>query len=470
MIEDFLYPYLRFYQNAPQFVRTAVGRAYRALPLSLRYGRTISYYQKLLGESPWWPEERKRAYVFEQIKTTLSNAYHHTAYYRRLMDRVGFRPESFRHMEQFEQLPIIDKSTLRTHKSEIINREIPRSKLLYMTTGGTSGIPVEVYYVKGRERSREYAFLTDIWKRVGFRFGDRIAMLRGIVVDHRGNNTLFKYEPIKNRLMLSSYDLREDTYPLYVERLRSFRPHFIHTYPSLATMLARYMKANAIRLPGLKAILCSSEQFYPGQREKIENSFHARVMSWYGHTEATTLAGECEESQDYHVHFEYGYTELIDEKGTVIREPGRQGELVGTSFEMTGFPIIRYRTGDFAEYAPGVCRCGRSYDRLTRVRGRWTQEHIVTKEGAYIPMTSLNMHGDIFDRVEQFQFHQREKGRVTLNIVKAAGYNETDEKKIQYAFEEKFKQWVDLRLAYVSSIERTKRGKHRFIVQELKED
>jgi phenylacetate-CoA ligase len=274
---------------------------------------------------------------------------------------------------------------------------------------------------------------------------------------------------VKNRLFLSSYDLNEENLPLYIEKLKKFHPHFIHTYPSAVIILAKYIIENKIQFNGLKAVLCSSEQFYNGQRQLIEKAFNARVYSWYGHTEGTTMAGECEINTDFHLYYEFGYTELIDEDGNTIKEPGLQGEIVGTSFEMTGFPVIRYRTGDFAEYSDARCQCGRNYTLIRNVRGRWLQEQIITRNNSKISLTALNMHTDIFDRVIQYQFYQKEKGKVTLRIIKDEKYTDTDEKRILKSFGEKLKTHVDINIEYVKTIPRTSRGKHKFLIQEINE-
>jgi len=227
------------------------------------------------------------------------------------------------------------------------------------------------------------------------------------------------------------------------------------------------VKENNIHFPFLRGILCSSEQFYPDQRKLIEDAFNTKVYSWYGHGESTTLAGECELNTDYHLFFEYGYTELIDENGKVIIRPDVQGEIVGTSFEMKGFPIIRYKTGDFAEWVEGNCKCGRNYQLMRNVKGRWHQEMIVTKLDSTISLTALNMHSDLFDHVVQYQFYQKEKGKVELRIIKSDEYTIKDEEKINNSFNLKFKELVDFSISYVDQLSRTERGKHRFLIQEL---
>jgi phenylacetate-CoA ligase len=468
-IEDKIYKGLEFYNRAPRIIRNGMGFLYKTVPLSLRYGKTYKYYHNLLKHSPYWDDHRKEEYVIACLKKTLINAFENTIFYNRIFSEANFNPYKFSHPEELQRLPFTEKSILRQHRNEIINHKIAAKDLLYVTTGGTSGIPVEVYYVKGKERSREFVFMTDQWKRAGYRMNDRIARLRGTVIDPGGEKIFFKYEPVKNRLFLSSYDLYEENLPLYVEKLKKFKPHFIHTYPSAVIILAKYIIENKIQFDGLKAVLCSSEQFYPGQRQLIERAFNTKVYSWYGHTEGTTLAGECEVSSDYHIYFEFGYTGLIDEDGNIIKEPGEQGEIVGTSFEMTGFPVIRYRTGDFAEYSEGKCNCGRNYTLIRNVRGRWQQEQIITRNNSKISLTALNMHNDIFDHVIQYQFYQKEIGKVTLRIIKDEKYTDKDERYILKSFGEKFKNHVDLNIDYVRTIPRTSRGKHKFLIQEIKE-
>ena len=466
-MEDKLYHKLSLYKSLPQPLRNILGYAYRNVPLSVRYGKVYTYYKNLLKQSPYWDDEKKADFIFKRLKETLINAYENTKFYKKQFDAVGFNPHTFENLEQFHNIPLIDKTDLRKHKQEIKNNTLPENNFLYATTGGTTGIPVELYYLKGRERSREFVFMTEQWKRAGYKIGDKVAVLRGSVVDEKGKNILSKYEPIKNRMLLSTYDLYGDNIKQYVEKLKKFKPEFIHTYPSAITVFAKYVKQNNIDFPSLKGVFCSSEQFFKGQREFLKSAFNAKIYSWYGHSEYTTLAGECEMNTDYHVFFEYGYTELIDEQGHVITEPGVRGEIVGTSFEMKGYPIIRYRTGDFAEWVDEKCTCGRNYQLMRNVQGRWHQEMILTKQNSTISITALNMHTDLFDHVIQYQFHQKEKGKVELKIIKSDQFTSADEEKILKSFKMKFKDLVDFSVRYVTEIPRTQRGKHRFLIQEL---
>ena len=91
----------------------------------------------------------------------------------------------------------------------------------------------------------------------------------------------------------------------------------------------------------------------------------------------------------------------------------------GMEFAM---PIIRFRTDDKACYTSKKCSCPRNYPLIQSFDGR-LQELIVSSSGRKISMTSINFHSDVFDHVRQFQFHQYEKGKVELHIVKMPEYN-----------------------------------------------
>ncbi len=466
-LEDKLYPYLKYYQKLPNPLMGFAGKVYSYIPTKLRYGRVFDYYYNLIPQSQYFNDLDKENYIKNQLKKTIDNAYYNTNYYKKVFDSIKLKPESFGDLDAFRTIPFTDKEILRNNKKDIMNYNINKKNLLYTTTGGTSGIPVEVFFIKGVERSREFAFMNRQWERVGYRFGDRVVVLRGTVVNNQSGSAWYKYEPIKNRLLLSNFDLTEKNIYKYVKRIKDFAPKYIHTYPSAISVIAKFILDNNLVLEPINAVFCSSEQFYPGQRELIEEAFKTRVYSWYGHTESGTLAGECEYSNDYHIFYEYGYTELVDEKGNIITEEGKIGEIVCTSFEMLGFPIIRYRTGDYAEYSDNKCKCGRNYTLIKNVKGRWTQEFIFTKDNSKISLTALNMHTDIFDNVYQYQFYQKVKGELILKIIPSNNYSQEDTHSILKDFREKFRDKVHIEIQIVDKIQKTNSCKHKFLIQEI---
>ncbi|MFA7199322.1 MAG: phenylacetate--CoA ligase family protein, partial [Methanoculleus sp.] len=158
--------------------------------------------------------------------------------------------------------------------------------------------------------------------------------------------------------------------------------------------------------------------------------------------------------------------ELIGRDGRPVEGPGAMGEVVTTGLMNPICPLIRYRTMDVAVAAEGQCSCGRAYPLLERVEGR-LHEFIVTRDHRLISMTAVNMHSDVFDNVAQFQFYQMREGEVLMRIVKKPGYTDLDTERILQELGKKFEGDVDLTVRFVGKIPRTRRGKYRFLIQDL---
>ncbi|WP_292522487.1 phenylacetate--CoA ligase family protein [Methanoculleus sp.] len=438
-------------------------RALHILPAYSAYRTTYT----LLRRSRRWSREELAAYQAQALSRLLEHAYEHVPYYRRVFRERGLVPADIATPADLALLPFLTKEIIQANLPDLKARNYPESAFEYVTTGGSTGIPVGFYYEKGVSRAREWAFMKTQWDRVGYRFTDRCVVLRGYVVGSAKENVYWKKTLLGRWLLMSSHHMTDETLPAYIDRIRKFRPRFIQAYPSMAVILARYMVEHDIKpFPTVKAVLCGSENLYPWQRSLITEAFGCRVFSWYGNSEQTVLAGECEESTHYHIFPEYGIVELIGRDGRPVTTPGETGEVVTTGLINPIFPFIRYRTMDAAILGDGPCSCGRPYPLLDTVEGR-LQEYIVTKDNRFISMTAVNMHSGVFDNVAQFQFYQQQEGEVLMRIVKRPGYTEEDTEQILRELGKKFEGGVDVTIRFVGEIPRTRRGKYQFLIQDL---
>jgi phenylacetate-CoA ligase len=302
------------------------------------------------------------------------------------------------------------------------------------------------------------------WSRVGFTPDRLRAMLRGWPVK---NACHWRYEASERAYVFSNFHLTAENAARYAEVMREKKISFLHSYPSAVTDFARHLKDSRIEPPRFEAVLASSENIYPGQREFIESFYGARLYSWYGHSENLILAGECEVSNCYHIFPEYGVVELLSENGSEVEREGEAGEMVGTTLDNLAMPLIRYRTDDWAVLGPRSCSCGRPHKLLKTTRGRWHQEMLIGKFDNLISVTALNVHSDVFDHANQIQFYQRERGRVELRIKPRPDYTERDTRKILEAMNEKMGDTMEISLSFHQEIPLSPRGKFRLVIQEL---
>jgi phenylacetate-CoA ligase len=443
---------------------TVTNKALGLLPALPAYFRTYN----LLKKSQWWDRRRLEEYQLRQLGRLLEHAYNNVPYYRRVFDERGLKPAHIQDLDDLRKLPFLTRDLVRDNLKDLTTEGYPPGRLEYVTTGGSTGVPLGFYYEKGVSRAREWAFIKMLWGRVGYNFRDRCVIIKGNVVSGADRGQFWEKTLFGRWLVLSSYHLTDENMPRYIEEIRRFRPRFIQAFPSAISILARYMKKNGCTaFESVRAVLCGSENMYPGQRELLEEVLKCRVYTWYGHAERAVLAGECEPNREYHLFPEYGITEIVREDGEPVAADNEVGVIVGTGLTNFAMPLIRYKTDDMAARVAGACACRREYPRIRDVRGRWLQEFIITRNNRPISITAINMHSDVFDNVDRFQFYQDRKEEVVFNVVRKPTFTDRDTEYIRSELSKKLGPDIDLVIRFVDDIPRTERGKYRFLVQKL---
>jgi phenylacetate-CoA ligase len=273
------------------------------------------------------------------------------------------------------------------------------------------------------------------------------------------------YEPLRRELYVSVFDMDEERLPVIRERIAETGARFLHGYPSALAVLARSYLAAGEAPPRLAGVFCVSENLYPQQRAELQSVFGAPVSTLYAMSERCVFAAECHIPESMHVDETYGLVELIDEDGAVIKEPGRQGEIVATGLLSACVPLVRYRTGDFASWIGDPCECGRVTRALSRVEGWRAREFLLTKSGSRIYFVAINLHSRVFDPVVKYRFVQEKPGTADLLVVPGTGWGEQPRARIAQEIEGKLGGQVEVSLVEVDEIPLTARGKHVYIEQ-----
>lgn len=460
-LEDSLYPLIKLYEAAPQPLKSLAGRAYRAIPASMRYGPEYSRFQTEAAEVESWDETAICDYQVRQLRASLLAAAR-SPFYAETFAKKGVRPEDFESITQLADYPYLTKSDLVASRDEMLNPAAPASQRLLVTTGGSTGVPVGFYLQKGVSRPKEQAYLEAQWMRRGYVVGDRVAVVRGAVTSHRSDGGISYYDATRNWLILSSYHLTPARLPEYVRLLNEFRPQHLHAYPSAALMLAKGLNEMNLRLEfELKSVLCGSEKLSAESQSFLQQAFGARVFHWYGHSERVVLAGQGRQSDHLYFWPTYGFVEF--------GEPNEEGmrEVIGTSFHNQVMPLIRYRTGDFV-MLPTVPERELPMMEIEAVAGR-EYEFLISASGRRISLTAMNMHDDLFDGLMAVQFFQDHLGKVEFRYQPGPSWRGESIGAMRDGLLKKLGDDFVLDLTEVREIEKTPTGKHRWLVSELSE-
>ena len=121
----------------------------------------------------------------------------------------------------------------------------------------------------------------------------------------------------------------------------------------------------------LKSVLFASDYISADFVSTIEDTWNCKVFTHYGLTESG-LGGavSCDAHAGYHMREADLYFEIIDPMSGVNLPDGEYGEIVFTTLNRQGMPLIRYRTGDMSRILAKPCSCGSTIRRFDHIADR----------------------------------------------------------------------------------------------------
>lgn len=375
----------------------------RFLPYKFRLGSIyqehkdeILYYSKL-------SDDEKKPYHFQKLKDILNFAYENIPFYKYHYDANGYSPSSFRTLEDFSDVPIVNKADFK--KFDLAKRSQASESPFKVNTGGTSGEPLD-FYIDKNAFAREWAYMHTIWQKLDYSYLDLKLTFRG-----KNNKGLpIKYNVIHNEYVVDAYVPLKKIVDELIKLPKSKKIKYIHGYPSSIYSFCKYLKDNSLDSCqlfncNLKGVFLGSE--YPAlhYRQLIESVLKVPIISWYGHSEMSILAYEDDLPFKYTPFQTYGFVESLPVS------PG-EGRLIGTSYYNKNSPFIRYDTGD--QIASEIYRNG----ILTsfQISSGRVGDIIFDKSGNPISLTALifGRHHNAFNVIDFIQVEQIAQGVATL--------------------------------------------------------
>lgn len=392
---------------------------------------------ELLVKADHMTKEEKKAVQTETLKKVLQHAYEHTEYYHALFDEYDFNPYKIKSAEDLKRLPVLTKQTLINALDKLTADDIGNTYIV--TTGGTSGDPVKVFMEKDAIY-KEWAFIYHYWSKFGYDYKtSRLATFRGVDIGKK----ISEINPLYNEIRLNLFGMCRENIEKYNKKIDKFGSDFIYGYPSAVYNYCRLNREAKTDIRGrYKAALLISENLYPFQEETIRSVLGCPIVMFYGHSERAVFA----ERYDKGYLFQplYGITEM-----------GPEGEPVVTGFINGKVPLIRYMVDDKVEYID---------EDYCQITGHRDSEIVYGRHGEQIRAGILNFHGILSGKVKEFQFYQEIPGEVEIRI---SDQNIRDEelRDLQRKFEKQFDKYFICKVKKVEHIERTSRGKYRYVIQ-----
>lgn len=442
----------------------SIKYVYKSIPDYYRYGKI---YRKKYNELCSLDQNLSRNQIdklqLENLQKLIKYCYENVPYYRELFIKENIMPEDINSIDDIKKIPYLTKDIIRENAEKLISNKYKKNKITPVVTGGTTGVPLKLYIDKSYDKDNEWAYITYIWREIGY---NPFKVNKSIIL--RGNRPANKFFEYRGRdLILSGYDMDDDNIQEYVDIINKFKADFFQVYPSFAYEFVKLVKKNNLEIKTkFKAVISASENLYNFQKDLIEEVLNCKVYTFYGHTEHAALAKQCLKSNNFHFIPQYGYIEIINENNEDAKN-GESGEIVCTGFNNYVMPLLRYKTNDIGIYSEDKCECNSNYKSISKIEGR-KQEFFVDKNNKKISYIYQDVPlWEIKDKIKSYQYVQNEKGKLLLKIVSSEQIFDKELELVNSIFN-KYYSNIKLEIKFVKELERTKNGKFRYLIQNVK--
>jgi len=430
----------------------------------LKENRTRHYLRELRDAQAISPQqllERQR----EKLGRLLRHAVHQVPAYASFAadwEDGHAWPERF-----LQRIPVLSKTHFRLHADEYLTEGINPAKLIGNRTGGSTGEPTRFYLDRPAvERYEAARWLGLSWH--GIQIGDPCVMIWGSPLElnqHQARQYRWKERWLKNRLLLSAYELDERRLQTQLILIRRFRPAYLYGYASALHTLAEMMHRRGwtVGIP-LKGVVSTAESLHEQQRKNIAEAFQAPVINEYGARDGGIIAYQCPHGR-MHAFSENCYLEVVDPITSLPLYPGESGALLVTDLHNTVMPRLRYQLGDVVALSPQTCSCGISYPLLETIDGR-EDDMFISQSGQYVHGHYFNHLVRNLDSFRAFQIIQHEPHSLSLKLVKDPDrFQPADVHQLLAAIRSALGE-VSVQVTYVDQIAPAGSGKFRYAIRE----
>ncbi len=426
-----------------------------------RYGPGFAEALRLAEERDTWPAEKLVAFRDARLCAFVRHCADTVPYYQRLFRELGVRPEDIRSLEDLQALPVLTKQQVQEDAQGFHSEAVPASERITAHTSGTTGAGLRLATTL-QAQQEQWAIWWRHWRRHGLTSGTWCGFFGGrpVVPLSQTRPPFWRCNRAGKQILFSGYHMSPTTMAAYVAELRRLRPPWLHGYPSLLALLANYVLESGQTLdyrPGW--VTTGSENLLPHQADAMEQAFGVRPKQHYGLAEAVANFSECAHGM-LHVDEDFAAVEFVPlpQEGTY--------RIVGTNLCNPAMPLVRYDTGDVVSLSGEECPCGRPGRVLQQVDGR-QEDYIILHDGTRIGRVAFVFKE--FTGIREAQLYQKVPGAFTIRIVRGPSYRDSDETRLLKKIRERVGEHTDVTVEYVSELERSRTGKLRFVVSEVRE-
>ncbi|MBN1445794.1 MAG: phenylacetate--CoA ligase [Candidatus Omnitrophica bacterium] len=321
------------------------------------------------------PQKELRSFQLEKLNRTLETA-NKSPYYKKLFRQCGLKPHAD-NLHEIRKFPFTTKDDLRkSYPAGMVTT--PFADIVRMhASSGTTGKSTLVFHTMQDIENWANLVARGLYA-AGVRKTDIFQNMMSYGLFTGGLGLHYGAEKIGALVLpVGSGNTHKQ-----IELLIDLKATVLHITPSYLLYLGHVIEEAKIPLSSFsfKIAILGAEPHSEATRRKLEKMFHIKAFNCYGLSEMNGpgVAFECIYRKGLHLWEDSYYGEIINPGTGEVLPEGEEGELVLTTLQREGMPVIRYRTKDITRFIKEKCGCGRTHRRIVRIKGR-TDDMFVIK-------------------------------------------------------------------------------------------
>lgn len=309
------------------------------------------------------------ALQLEKLRHMVDYCYRNVPFYTKKLDEAQVTADKIKSLSDIKYIPPTTKADLRDNYPFGMFA-VPMSDIVRIhASSGTTGKPTVVGYTK-----KDLDMWSDCVARIAVAAGatkeDIVQISFGYGMFTGALGLHFGLEKIGCAVVPNSSGNTEKALMF----MRDFKTTALVATPSYALYMAETAKKLDYPMSDyhLRLGLFGSEGCTPEMRTQIEKGWGLFATDNYGMSEliGPGVSGECTERCGLHINEDHFLVEVVDPETLEPVDEGEDGELIVTPLSKEAFPLLRYRTRDISNVIYEPCKCGRTFARMEKIKGR----------------------------------------------------------------------------------------------------
>lgn len=394
---------------------------------------------------------------------------------KRIKDAGGFYAkrladvdiDSIKTKADFEKLPFSEKADLRDAYPLGLS-VVPEEDIVRIhSSSGTTGTPCIIPYTQ-----KDVDDWAELFKRcyeiAGITNKDRIQITPGYGLWTAG----IGFQLGAEKLGAMTVPMGPGNTEKQIQFMIDMQTTVLCATSSYALLLAEEIQKRGIRDKiNLKKGVIGSERWGEKMRARIADELGIELYDIYGLTEiyGPGIGINCEHETGMHYFDDYLYFEIINPRTGEVLPDGSTGELVVTTLQKEGAPLIRYRTHDLTRIIPDdvLCPCGRTYPRIDIIAGR-TDDMVKVKGVNIFPGQVDDLLKEINGVSSEYRVvidHEDGKDTITVSVeTKLEGEEKINiEKELKHIFKSKINVGIIPKAVGIGELPRSEKKTTRII-------